>query len=242
MEETSQPRRTALASGRRRLLAYGLRRRRGWPHRRLGGLVPPKPGRGEQRIRGRRPRPETGAAGRRAAGRSMFADAPGTRAYAAPWCENDAGGRFTNRPSGDSRRAFCPSACAVVSCGLAAPPRAAGRAAPVVAGATPLAEGSVRHSAERVFTPSTLADQGLLPNQVSLREGDVSAALRRRRTRCPASWPPGCPASPTRTGTRPFRLAVLAFPHGIAGPGATPREGGMACTSQPSPCRMRHAE
>ncbi len=33
-----------------------------------------------------------------------------------------------------------------------------------------------------------------------------------------------------------------AFPHGINGPGATPGEGGMACTSQPSPCRTRHPE
>ena len=90
----------------------------------------------------------------------MFADAPGTRAYAAPRCENDAGGRFTNRPCGDSRRAFRPSACAVVSCGHAAGPSVAGLAAPAVAGATPLAEGSVRHSTECVFTPSPLPTRG----------------------------------------------------------------------------------
>ncbi len=82
----------------------------------------------------------------------MFADALGTRAYAAPRRENDEGGRFTNRPSGDSHRAFHPSGCAAVSCGLAARPPVAGRAAPAVAVATPLAEGSVRHSGECVFT------------------------------------------------------------------------------------------
>ena len=124
---------------------------------------------GENSVQGRGClRPEAGAFGRRAGGQGMFADAPGTRAYAAPRCENDTGGRFTNRPSGASRRAFRPSACAGVSCGHAAGPSVAGLAAPAVAGATPLSEGLVRHSAERVFTPSAPAFQGSLPNQLSL--------------------------------------------------------------------------
>ena len=90
----------------------------------------------------------------------MFADAPGTRAYAAPRRENDAGGRFTNRPSGDSRRAFRPSACAVVSCGHAARPSVAGLAAPAVAGATPLAKGSVRVRGEVEIHTSPLPSRG----------------------------------------------------------------------------------
>ena len=140
----------------------------------------------------------------------MFADAPGTRAYAAPRRENDAGGRFTNRPSGDSRRAFRPSACAVVSCGLAARPPVAGRAAPAVAGATPLAEGSVRHSAECVFTPSPLADQGSLPHHRSLREGRLANQSRRAGSTSPipanrchpslAAAPPAPPWSRARGG------------------------------------------
>ena len=45
------------------------------------------------------------------------------------------------------------------------------------------------------------------------------------------------------TGTMyPQRSDLMAFPHGIDGSGATPGAGEMACTSQPSPCRMRHAE
>ena len=43
----------------------------------------------------------------------------------------------------------------------------------------------------------------------TVRSGRVSrVASRRWRTRCPTTWPPGCPASPTKAGTRPFRLAV----------------------------------
>ncbi len=39
----------------------------------------------------------------------------------------------------------------------------------------------------------------------------------------------------------PTAVAVC-LPARIDGPGATPGEGGMACTSQPSPCRTRHPE
>ena len=80
--------------------------------------------------------------------------------YAAPGRENDAWGRFTNRRPGDSRRGFRRSAGAVASCGLAARPPVAGRAASAVAGATPLARGSVRRSGECVFTTRPSASRG----------------------------------------------------------------------------------
>ena len=69
--------------------------------------------------------------------------------------ENDMGGRFTNPASGDSRAAFRPSACAVESCGLTARPPVAGRAAEVVAGATPQSGGLVRARGQVCFhTPA----------------------------------------------------------------------------------------
>ena len=110
------------------------------------------------------------------ADRSAFAEGPVLPPVVDPECENDAGGHFTNRPSAASHWAFRATACAAVCCGLAARPPVSGRAASAVTGATPLAEGSVRHSGERACTPSPLVP-GSLPNQVSLREGG-SAPLR----------------------------------------------------------------
>ena len=136
----------------------------------------------------------------------MLAGAPGTRANAAPRCEDDAGGRFTNRPPVDSRRAFRPSAFAAVSCGLAAQPPVAGRAAPAVAGATPLAKGSVRRSGECVFTTRPPASRG--------RSRSRNPSGKGFERRFEAAEDPladrlavGCSASPTKTGTRPSRLA-----------------------------------
>ena len=80
--------------------------------------------------------------------RSAFAEVRALPPVAVPECENDVGGRFTIRPFGDSHRTFRSSACAVASCGLAARPPVAGRAASTVAGATRLAEGSVRARGE----------------------------------------------------------------------------------------------
>ncbi len=54
-------------------------------------------------------------------------------------CEN-AGGRFTNRPSGDSHRTLRPTARPVASCGLAARPPANRRMRPV--GGVRIAQGS----------------------------------------------------------------------------------------------------
>ena len=122
------------------------------------------------------------------AGQSPFADAPGTRAYAAPRCENDAGGRFTNRRSGDSRGAFRPSACAVVSCGLAARPPAAGLAAPAVAGATPQSEALVRVRGRVCF--HTLAPAPWVAPEPAIRAGRrFSAPSRRGRTSVGGSGP-----------------------------------------------------
>ncbi len=84
-------------------------------------------------------------------GQGMFADAPALAGYAAPRCENNEAGRFTNRPSGDSRRAFRPSACPVASCGLAARPPVGGRAASAVTGAPPQSEGLLRVRAQVCF-------------------------------------------------------------------------------------------
>ena len=165
----------------------------------------------------------------------MFADAPGAPAYAAPECENDAGGRFTILPSGDShggKRAFATLA---TSCGQAARPPVAGRAAPGVAGATPLSEGLVRHSAECVFTPSAPAFQGSLPNQLSL-------AGRRCERRFEAAEDPLADrlagglsgiadqdrAAPDRPAVWPSRTGSLAGRDPAA-------EGRMGCPSPSSP-------
>ena len=159
----------------------------------------------------------------------MFADAPGTRAYAALRCENDAGGRFTNRPSGVSRRDVRPSACAMVSCGLAARPSGAERAAMAVTGATPRPEGLVRHSGECVFTPSPLPARG--------RSGPTIPAGRRRarrNRRVPvlvgdAGQPDGQPVG------RRLETALDTLPGRIAGTLATPRGRGWGCASTPGP-------
>ena len=52
----------------------------------------------------------------------------------------------------------------------------------------------------------------------AIRPGRVSSAASRRRRTCWATgWPSGCPASPTKTGTR-LAGSSFAFPHGIVGP------------------------
>ncbi len=86
------------------------------------------------------------------------------------------------------------------------------RAARCVAGATPLAEGSVRHSAECVFTRSSLPDQGSLPNQISLREGHPK---RRRMTATDQPILLRLAPLPKRRG--PVRLPAREA--GVAGPG-----------------------
>ena len=131
------------------------------------------------------------------ASRRALAEAPTTPPVAVLECENDEGGRFTIRPFGNSHRTLRPSACAVASCGLAARPPLAGRAASAVAGATPLAEGSVRHSGERVFTPSPLMP-GVAPAKwipagrpcsaaIAAGEAPVRRALVHRRRAPPRS-------------------------------------------------------
>ena len=95
--------------------------------------------------------------------------------------ENDAGGRFTIRPFGDLHRTFRPSACAVVSCGLAARPPVAGRAISAVAGATPQSEGLVRVRGEVEIHTSPLPPWGRSRTNNPWREGRPNAALGMRR-------------------------------------------------------------
>ena len=84
--------------------------------------------------------------------RSTVRRGPGAPSYAAPECENDAGGRFTIRRSTDSQGSERATDAVATSCGQAARSSGAGRAARAVAGATPRPEGLVRHSGELVFT------------------------------------------------------------------------------------------
>ena len=115
------------------------------------------------------PRPDPSVGGLR--GWSAFDKKPRAPHHAAPRCENDAGGRFTNRPSGDSPRPSCLSAGAATPWRHRRRVRGGAPATGAVAGATRLAEGSVRRRAECVFTPSPPRLDGSLPHQRSLREG-----------------------------------------------------------------------
>ena len=106
-------------SGRPRSRADGRRRRgrgyRGWPHRRLELPVPAKPGRGGRRRDGRQPLPKPDPPLGSLASRSAFAEAPALPLTAVLECENDARGRFTLRPSGDSHGGRQPSAAVAAS-------------------------------------------------------------------------------------------------------------------------------
>ena len=112
------------------------------------------------------PRPDPSVGGLR--GWSAFDKKPRAPHHAAPRCENDAGGRFTNRPSGDSPRPSCLSAGAATPWRHRRRVRGGAPATGAVAGATPLAKGSVRHKSERAFTRSSLASQGRSRTQMSL--------------------------------------------------------------------------
>ncbi len=62
---------------------------------------------------------------------------------------------------------------------------------------------AVRH----VQAPSALPG-GSLPDQRSVPEGCQAPLRGAGRPVARTTWPPGCPASAAKTGTRPFRLAV----------------------------------
>lgn len=118
---------------------------------------------------------------------SVFAQRPGApTGTAALECENDARGHFTLWPSGDSQGGRRASAAPARFCGHAARPPVAGRATRAVAGATPLAEGSVRRSGECVFTTRP-PPSGLLPYQRSLAGRPSSP--RSEALRCPTAEP-----------------------------------------------------
>ena len=121
---------------------------------------------------------------------------------AAPECENDEGGRFTIRPSGDSHRTFRPSACAVAPCGLAARQPVAGRAAAVVAGATPQSEGLVRVRDEVGIHTSTLPSRGRSRTNNPWREGRPNAASGRGGSTRSSSGCRRCPNCPRRSPAR----------------------------------------
>ena len=118
------------------------------------------------------------------------------------------GVRCTSWCSRDAHRPVCISDGAVTSCGFAT--RSAVAQEPLGAWrvATPQSEGLVRVRGRvclRTIRPRPLG----VATEPTVRPGRVSsAASRRRRTRWPAHWPSGCPASPITTGTRLFRLAV----------------------------------
>ena len=99
-----------------------------------------------------------------------------------------------------------------------------------------------RHRAGwRCTSPSASPPRGR--SQPTVRPGRVSrVASRRWRTRCPTTWPPGCPASPTKAGTRLFRLAVWPSRMGLMDRERPQARLGWPCTSRPSPCRTKHPE
>ena len=110
-------------------------------------------------------------------------------------------------------------------------------------GRTPLAEGSVRRRGERVFTRLPSASKGSLPQHRSVPEG-CRAPLRG-----PAADALGRPAGRwavrhrrPRPGRDPSRLAVSPSRKGLLARERPHGRLGWPCTSQPSPCRVRHAE
>ena len=107
----------------------------------------------------------------RSAGTEPRSTRPRAPHSAAPRRENDEGGRFTLRPRGRFTAAFPLIRRAVNVLRHRRRVRGGAPATGAVAGATRLAEGSVRRRAECVFTPSPPRLDGSLPHQRSLLEG-----------------------------------------------------------------------
>ena len=185
------------------------------------------------------PMPDPAVGGTR--GRSAFDKPPRAPSCAALECENDSGGRFTLRPSGDSHGGGPASFASATPCGQAARPPVAERAAGAVAGATRLAEGSVRRRAERVFTPSPPRLDGSLQHQKSLREGGRAplrgggAPVGRRTGRRAVRHRRARPGRARRGSPWPSRTGPLDW--------EGPRSGGEDGDAhlQPPRCRSRHA-
>lgn len=58
----------------------------------------------------------------------------------------------------------------------------------------------------------------------------------------PTARLPGRPRRSTDVAPRAQQCSMMAFTHGIAGRERPHGRAGWPCTSQPSPCRVRHAE
>ena len=149
-------------------------------------------------------------------------------------CENDAGGRFTLSPSGNAHPPSCLYCRTATSCGPAARLPGGTRAARAVAGATRLAEGSVRARGEVEIHTTPPALLGSLPHQQSLAGRPRQAPLRGAgpHARRPHRWRHGGRPRPgsTRRTTLPVQhgRAVRSLPHYV-GPDAS--------VSHPSRCR-----
>ena len=100
---------------------------------------------------------------------------PTLQLTAALECENDVGGRFTLRLSGDSHQASCLSAGAATSCGTAAGCAVAHRRHLPWRERPPSPRARYGLGARWKCAPSPPPSRGSLPNQISLREGSRAA-------------------------------------------------------------------
>ena len=127
---------------------------------------------------------------------------------ASPACPAHFGGRRTRNRRSAGHGPGRP--CRWCACGCAT---ASGAPTPVCApwtwlGVTPIS-AKPRLAPRRMEPDSPIHPPLRGHSQPTVPPGRVSSAASRPwRTRCPTTWPLGCPPSPAKTGTRPFRLAV----------------------------------
>ena len=127
---------------------------------------------------------------------------------ASPACPAHFGGRRTRNRRSAGHGPGRPCRWRACGCTTASGARTPVRAPWTWLGVTPI-------SAKPRLAPGRMEPDSPIPpplrghSQPTVPPGRVSSAASRRwRTRCPTTWPLGCPASRTKTGTRPFRLAV----------------------------------
>ncbi len=113
---------------------------------------------------------------------SAFAEVRALPPVAVPECENDEGGQFTVRRSGDSHPTFRPSACAVASCGLAARPPVCRTGRIVRGGSDPPVRGPGTGSGRGGNSHLVPALPGSLPHQQSLAGRPSERRFGTRRT------------------------------------------------------------
>ena len=144
------------------------------------------------------------------------------RLTAVPERANDTGVRCALRRFRSAHPDRRVSGAAATSCAHAACSAGAARAAQAVTLATHQSEGLGRVRGRvclRIPAPAPV----WVASVPAVPPGRVSSAASPRQRTCwptgcwPTGWPSSCPASPTKTGTRPFR-PPFAFPHGIVGP------------------------